>query len=760
MYQRLSSLLMVFFVVGGLWTQAQTGDDIPPPPPADAVPPIPERPTPTTTTGLAPAVAALAQPGINDALSRYGSLADVVRDDRATVVIRTADTDRAGRDVRANRGRVLRVLDGLLVAEVPVSRLQSLGRSASVINISLPEKPTVFQNATQADAPQQGAIVSQGVSFMNADAWQAAGYNGQGVKIGVIDVGFDGFNNGETLCALAPVFWNGNSYIATGQDHGTAVVETVCDVAPSALVYPVSISNELTFVNATEYLTDTVDVDIIVASLGFYQTPADGETSLSAQAVEDAVNTHGVIFALANGNGHRGHHESAYDRTYHPSGNYYTHGFNAGQWGATVDRRTDGAVDFLPSGTRFAYVLKWNEWNVVPQSDFDLLLYRWNPNIGIFELITGSQNINAQTGLPYEEIGVSDEDGYELPFDGWYRLMILERQVTGTPWIELQEANIQVDIQYPYGFSSVTTPATANEAFSVSAVNYMTGLIENYSSAGPANTLYGNAPLPNGYFQPQIAGPARTNTQTRGQFFGTSAAAPHVGGASALVLSAYPTWTNAQVQNFLTSNAQDAGDSGADYRYGAGIIRLPAPPTTAPPTNNDISSAVVLGAGDLPYTQTVDNSTATIESGEPTYICATIDNSVWYRVSVPVAVDLAVTTLNTGEDTVIHVFNTSFNSIACNDNTGGTASRVVFPVAANTTYYVSVGSKTGGGTIDTTITLAYDTTADGIVAPTDGVYLLNRLGGGYNRLWDMNRDGQLTQSDVQIIQQNFGQALP
>ena len=39
-----------------------------------------------------------------------------------------------------------------------------------------------------------GSVVSQGVELHHADAWQRMGYRGQGVKLGVIDTGYQGFS--------------------------------------------------------------------------------------------------------------------------------------------------------------------------------------------------------------------------------------------------------------------------------------------------------------------------------------------------------------------------------------------------------------------------------------------------------------------------------------------------------------------------------------------------------------------------------------
>ena len=56
------------------------------------------------------------------------------------------------------------------------------------------------------------------------------------------------------------------------------------------------------------------------------------------------------------------------------------------------------------------------------------------------------------------------------------------------------------------------------------------------------------------------------------RFAGTSSAAPHAAAVAALILSASPTLTPAQLRDVLSNHAVDLGDAGADNTFGAGRI--------------------------------------------------------------------------------------------------------------------------------------------------------------------------------------------
>ena len=116
------------------------------------------------------------------------------------------------------------------------------------------------------------------------------------------------------------------------------------------------------------------------------------------------------------------------------------------------------------------------------------------------------------------------------------------------------------------------SPANYLESFSVGAVD-STNTILFSSSRGPS-ACYGE-------FYPNVVAPG-VNVRTTDLYLGipdayitvdgTSFAAPHVAGAMALLLSAFPSKTVFMLETALANTATDLGEPGADNDYGYGMV--------------------------------------------------------------------------------------------------------------------------------------------------------------------------------------------
>lgn len=123
-------------------------------------------------------------------------------------------------------------------------------------------------------------------------------------------------------------------------------------------------------------------------------------------------------------------------------------------------------------------------------------------------------------------------------------------------------------LQYSVAARSLVAPADAPEALAVGATHWRTDRLAEYSSQGP--TLDGRV-------KPDLSAPTGVDTVSYdGEFNGTSASAPHVAGAAALIKQRYPDWGPAEIQAYLEDLALDLGTPGRDTLYGAGRLNLSA----------------------------------------------------------------------------------------------------------------------------------------------------------------------------------------
>ena len=110
---------------------------------------------------------------------------------------------------------------------MPESRITALADMPDIRFVSLPNNPLP-------------AITSEGVLIINADGWLAASYNGAGVKIGILDVGFSDYAirqaEGE-LSANVTTRWAPSIGGEGTSVHGTACAEIVYDISPGASYY-------------------------------------------------------------------------------------------------------------------------------------------------------------------------------------------------------------------------------------------------------------------------------------------------------------------------------------------------------------------------------------------------------------------------------------------------------------------------------------------------------------------------------------------
>ncbi len=449
-------------------------------------------------------------------------------------------------------------------------RLQAWLPVGALAPLAAREDVYMIRQATFAE-PLEGAFTSEGVAASGAEAWHAEGWLGQGVRIGIIDVGFQGYQSllGSELPAsvVAKNFVDGqtDAQVDGTTPHGTACAEIVHDMAPGAALYLAKILTDVDLAEAVAWLKDVQHVRIISTSLGFFNlSPGDGTGPLAdlARSAEQA----GILWVTAAGN---------YRETHWGGPWLDQDGDLKLEFGPNLEtnRIQIAGTYYLPGGTHLRAYLRWSDWTTANQ-DYDLFIFRWTGSYWDSEHPIASST-NPQTGAP-GQTPTEYAEGWTYGVPTEYAVVIQRYNASRAVQFELFVPDAD-RLQSSVYARSLANLADAPSALTVGAVWRSAPYgQEPYSSEGPTNGPGGSAS--GGFPKPDLAAYDAVSTLSWGEFAGTSASTPHVAGAAAIVMSAYPTWSAAQIRAFLEGRAVDMGSPGRDTQYGYGRLYLGAPP--------------------------------------------------------------------------------------------------------------------------------------------------------------------------------------
>ncbi len=483
--------------------------------------------------------------------------------------------------ITSRGGRVLRHRANLVTAEIPPEQIESVMEA---------EQGIAFARLPHRFRPL--AVTSEGVGLTGAGNFHDSGYRGVGLKVAVIDGGFKGLaqaqSSGDLPMNVMTNDFTGNG-LETEHKHGTACAEIIHDMAPDAELHLLKVADEDHFYAAYDYCLQQ-GIKIISLSIGTFGTgPGNGTGPL--QDICNDARAHGILVVAAAGNA--ANYSSSdgvpigthWEGTFTDADQDTIHEFAPGVQGNILLARPAHDDDGNPEHDEVTVVMRWDDWpNAV--TDYDLHLYTYDYNTGTRGVLAGSSE-GTQSGSqqPVEAIIIDLPDN--LPYQSYqfYELEVVRKQdspagkkleiALGGNSVFLSATRYAPPLATSAG--SIMEPADAASVFAVGAINstqWYGGPQENYSSQGPTNDWAGSAAR----IKPDICGPDGVGSNTYGTsypgFFGTSAAAPHVAGAAALLWSVHPEMPPGEVQSTLENWAVDMGDTGKDNLCGWGRLRL------------------------------------------------------------------------------------------------------------------------------------------------------------------------------------------
>ena len=495
------------------------------------------------------AIDALAMAGTASAgVTRNAGVSCASWQDELQSVVVVADPGRTAAvaaDIHAAGGRVCDRFGRLLDARLPGHAVPAFDRDRDVTAVRSPGHPYALG-------------FDEGVDTTNATAWQARGLRGSGVAVAVIDLGFGGLREAQAA-GLVPASAVNVDFCPQpeagfyGNRHGTAVAEVVAAEAPGVQLHLICVFDVVDLARAEAYVAEK-GIPIVNHSVGWFNMgPGDGTGGPGTpdQVIADA-HADGILWVNAAGNEAQRH------------------------WrGTFVDANSNGYLDFVPgddgnlvdvpTGGGFCAFLRWYEWPH-PSHDYELQLV--DAATGLV-LVTGFQEGSSPmrtacwgNGRIWQSEAVTVE------------IVIRAPGGAGTAPLELFVPGVG-ELSHYVEAGSIADPASSPNAFAVGAICWQTGELERFSSRGP--TI-------DGRLKPDLVAPDSVSSGTYGAFSkcgmsgftGTSAAAPHVAGAAALVKQRFPSYTRARLQSYLVRHATDLGQPGPDNLFGAGALLMPA----------------------------------------------------------------------------------------------------------------------------------------------------------------------------------------
>jgi Subtilase family len=517
----------------------------------------------------------------------------------------------------------------------------------------------------------QGSVETEGdFTHRAVDARGTFGVDGTGLKIGVLSDGVTSRALSQATgdlppnCGTPPCLTVLSGQAGAGNE-GTAIMEIIHDMVPGASLYFATADNSITSFAANIRALQTAGCSIIVDDVFYFvETPfQDGQTAavvstsqggVVTQAVNDVVAAGAFYFSSA---GNEGNLDGSTSGTYEgdfvpqaaasplPTGN--VHNFGSG----------NGFVSVTSPGVQVVGLF-WSDPLGGSGNDYDLYLLNstgssilgastniQNGTQDPVELIGSANVINNNRLVVFQKTGAANRFFHLVLFRG--KLAVATSGEThghsaasGAYTVAATPAAKSAGAPTPNGpFPNPFTSASQTEFFSSDGLRHIffngdsTAITPGDFSSTGGDVL--NKPDITAADGVSITGVGGFGSP----FYGTSAAAPAAASVAALVLSAKPTLTAAEMRTALTSTAIDIMAPGYDRDSGSGIVMAWEAISSLGVTGNADPALGTIAASENP-----GNRNGVIEAGEGASLVIALKNTGGAKAATGVTATLTTST--------------------------------------------------------------------------------------------------------------------